>query len=389
MAGGKIADYFAQIGIKVDEKSIKRLDKSFADLERGLHNLEVSAKKSGKVLSEKIPFAQKDIAKSTKAANKEMIQQEAEFKRLGKAAVRYMEMKKRAVSKDKYLARIREQGASVGAAYRTKSGFGRLSQVEAQAKSVTIAKEARMALERSEAEALAAKTEKARQSGLKKAQDEYARTMAKAAKEQERAANRAANQARIQENTEKRIQAIAQRTAAIREAGARRAAAMIEAAEIRAKAIAQRGGRGPGRPSGGSFGGASMGGAMGAASQNIAGILPGFGAAYAAVNFNQIGQELTSLQNSLLAVSASEEEAAERMQFLKSVGGEMGVAIRDIGPEFVKLAASINGTKIAGQEQGIFKSFMQYGTVMGLDPEAMKGSFRAVSQMINKQQVYA
>lgn len=389
MAGGKIADFFAQIGIKVDEKSLKRLDKSFADLERGLHNLEASAKKSGKALSDKVPFAQKNIAKSTKAANKELIQQEAEFKRLGKAAVRYMELKKRAVSRDKYLTRIREQGASLGGAYRLKSGFGRLSQVEAQARTVAAAKEMRLSLERAQADSMFAKAEKVRQTNLKKVQEEYARTMSKAAKDQEKAASKAANQARIQENSEKRIQAIVQRTAAIREAGAARAAAIIKSAEMKAQAMAARTAHKVGRPAAGVSMGAGLGGAVGAASQNIAGILPGFGAAYAAVNFNQIGQELTALQNSLLAVSESEEQAAQRMQFLKQVGGEMGVAIRDIGPEFVKLAASITDTKIAGQEEGIFKSFMQYGTVMGLDPEAMKGSFRAVSQMINKQQVYA
>jgi tape measure domain-containing protein len=42
-----------------------------------------------------------------------------------------------------------------------------------------------------------------------------------------------------------------------------------------------------------------------------------------------------------------------------------------------------------GQVETIFKSLSEYGRVMGLDSEAMRGSFTAVEQMMNKQQIYA
>src|SRR5690606_25749681 len=178
------------------------------------------------------------------------------------------------------------------------------------------------------------------------------KSRAAAMREDMRRSRAAQNLARIQQNVARREAVMAQRTAAIREAGAKRAAAIITAAELKAQAIASRmGGGGAGRPGGrGMFGSASMGGAFGAASSSMSGLLPGFGAAYAAVNFNKIGQELKSVENALLAVSGSEQAAAENMAFLNSVGAEMGKTVRGLGPEFVKLAASIQGTALGGQE---------------------------------------
>jgi phage tail tape-measure protein len=37
--------------------------------------------------------------------------------------------------------------------------------------------------------------------------------------------------------------------------------------------------------------------------------------------------------------------------------------------------------------RGIFQGVSEYGRVMGLDSESMKGSMRAIEQMLNKGQV--
>ena len=355
MARQKIADYFAQIGIKVDQKSIDRLGKSLDNIERGLHNMEAGARKSFSVLKP-LTKAEHGLNKAIAEGNKSLNKRSGIVKRL----------------KNQSFGGSRLKGKSYV--------WGDTSHLDNSVKRVT--NSARKAQQSMYDSLFGAK-----QSPYEGMDKSHAAAM----REDMRRTRAAQNLARIQENVARREAIMAQRTAAIREAGAKRAAAIITAAELKAQAIASRmGGGGAGRPSGrGMFGGATVGGAVGAASSGMAGLLPGFGAAYAAVNFNKIGQELQAIENALLAVSGSEKAAAENMAFLNSVGAEMGKTVRGLGPEFVKLAASIQGTALGGQEQTIFKSFMKYGTVMGLDEEAMKGSFRAVSQMVSKQQVYA
>ena len=384
MASQKIADFFAQIGIKVDQKSLDRLGKSLDNIERGLHNMEAGAKKSAKQASALVN-QNKSLNKAISDGNK-VLNKRASVVRKVQAA----NSKANRASTEAMYAKLfggspttpkRWAGANSKNSRAWQRNFkesvGRLT-----AGSSSMTSKARSA-QQSMYDSLFGAT-KSNYSGLDSSH-------AAAMREDMRRTRSAQNIARIQENIAKREAQMAQRTAAIREAGAKRAAAIITAAEIRARAMSSRmGGGGAGRPSGrGMFGGASVGGAVGAASSNMASLLPGFGAGYAAVNFNRIGQELTSLQNALLAVSGSQEQAANNMAFLNSVGAEMGKTVRGLGPEFVKLSASIQGTALGGQEQDIFRSFMKYGTVMGLDEEAMKGSFRAVSQMVSKQQVYA
>ena len=387
MARQKIADYFAQIGIKVDQKSIDRLGKSLDNIERGLHNMEAGAKKSAKQASDLVN-QNKNLNKAISDGNKVL-------------------NKRAAVTRKIQQANNKVSRASQQAMYDKLFGEGATRQTRKWSGPGAVGKNAK-AWQTNFRESVGRltggssnmtnKARNAQQSmydslfGAKQSPYEgMDKSHAAAMREDMRRSRAAQNLARIQENVARREAIMAQRTSAIREAGAKRAAAIITAAELKAQAIASRmGGGGAGRPSGrGMFGGATVGGAVGAASSSMSGLLPGFGAAYAAVNFNKIGQELKSVENALLAVSGSEQAAAENMAFLNSVGAEMGKTVRGLGPEFVKLAASIQGTALGGQEQTIFKSFMKYGTVMGLDEEAMKGSFRAVSQMVSKQQVYA
>ena len=364
MASQKIADFFAQIGIKVDQKSIDRMGKSFNNIERGLHNMEVAAKKSFNVMKPLVK-AETQLSKAVQQGNKELKEQA------------------RLLKKNASLEKVRGSAKRLSEGGRVQIGRSRfrgdLSYLDKQKVVTNKARNAQ--------QAMYDQLFGAKQSAYSGLDNSHAAAM----REDMRRTRAAQNLARIQENVARREAAMAARTAVIRENGAKRAAAIIAAAELKAQSIASRmGGGGAGRPSGrGILGGATVGGAVGAASSNMASLLPGFGAGYAAVNFNRIGQELISLENALLAVSGSQEKAAANMAFLNSVGAEMGKTVRGLGPEFVKLAASIQGTALDGQEQFVFKSFMKYGTVMGLDEEAMKGSFRAISQMVSKQQVYA
>lgn len=153
------------------------------------------------------------------------------------------------------------------------------------------------------------------------------------------------------------------------------------------------GGSGAPRGSSASEGGvhrmALGGGMVGGAVSNVGGLLGGAAAAYGFSGMNTMNQELQAIDLALGSVTGSSEEAAEKMKMLTEMGREMGKTLRDIGPMYTQILAATRGTAMQDETDNVFRGFMKYGTVMGLDSEAMKGSFRAISQMVSKQQVYA
>lgn len=104
---------------------------------------------------------------------------------------------------------------------------------------------------------------------------------------------------------------------------------------------------------------------------------------------NDVSQRLEMLPVAMEAVTGSAAKAAQQLEFLAKLGHEMGATRLELAPEYTKMLASGMGTKLEGQMPAIFTSMVRYGKVMGLEPEEMKGSFKAVSQMINKQQIMA
>lgn len=117
------------------------------------------------------------------------------------------------------------------------------------------------------------------------------------------------------------------------------------------------------------------------------GALPGLGAAFAVSQMNDINQRVTAATNSLEAVSGSEANFKSNNNYLKNMTKEMGLNYRDVAPQFSSIyqaaapAIGVKGT------QDMFRGIMQYGTVHGLDKEAMKGSMVALSQMFGKDKI--
>ena len=156
--------------------------------------------------------------------------------------------------------------------------------------------------------------------------------------------------------------------------------------------IAPRVAGGAGNAAGGAAGAHRMafgGGMVGGALSNIGGLVGGAATAYGVVGLNQMNQELQAIPIALEAVTGSSEEAAKKLEMLNKMGAEMGKTMRDLAPMYTQILAATRGTAMESETDNVFKGFMKYGTVMGLDSEAMKGSFRAISQMVSKQQVYA
>ena len=133
------------------------------------------------------------------------------------------------------------------------------------------------------------------------------------------------------------------------------------------------------------FGGGLMGAGMGFAR----GALPGLGAAFAIGAVNQINQQLVATNTALEAVSGSAEGYASNLKFLEELTQEQGRNMRDVAPQFNSILASAQGAIGNQGTQDLFRGVMKYGTVMGLDQEAMKGSLRAISQMFSKDKIQA
>lgn len=110
---------------------------------------------------------------------------------------------------------------------------------------------------------------------------------------------------------------------------------------------------------------------------------------YGMAQLNQSTQQLASQNLALNAVAGSPQQAQQYKDYLNNLGNSLGMTTASLTPGFTQYLASAQGTVLENSIQRDFESFTQYGAVMGLDPEAMKGSMKALTQMVSKQQIYA
>lgn len=148
--------------------------------------------------------------------------------------------------------------------------------------------------------------------------------------------------------------------------------------------------------SGGGGGGAArratkegaVGGVMGAGMGFMRGAIPGLGAAFAFSQLNRINQQMQGQANAMTAVMGSEEAGAVQSKWVKDLSNKVGMDYRQVAPSYNKMLASgQTGGMSTESVQNIFTGVSEYGRVMGLDSESMKGSMKAIEQMMNKGQV--
>jgi tape measure domain-containing protein len=106
-------------------------------------------------------------------------------------------------------------------------------------------------------------------------------------------------------------------------------------------------------------------------------------------SLNDTLQKLEMLPVALEAVTGSAEKAAEQLDFITKLGHQIGATRLELAPEYTKMLSSAIGTSLESEMPRIFTALTQYGKIMGLDKNEMHGSFKAVGQMINKQQIMA
>lgn len=118
------------------------------------------------------------------------------------------------------------------------------------------------------------------------------------------------------------------------------------------------------------------------------GALGGLGAFAGLSHLNQINQQQQGQKMALMSVTGSAAAGAETKKRFDAMADDIGFNARKMLPSFTKMLASgkTSGFSQAQTEQ-VFKSMTEYGRVMGLGSEDMKGSLRAVEQMMNKTQI--
>jgi tape measure domain-containing protein len=141
---------------------------------------------------------------------------------------------------------------------------------------------------------------------------------------------------------------------------------------------------GSGGHAGAAFGGGLVGGGMGF----MRGLVPGLGAAYAVSKLNEINQQMKGQDLALTAVTGSHENGQAAKKRLRAMADDIGFNARELTPAFTKMIASGEASGFGqAKSEKVFKAMAEYGRVMGLSSEDMKGSMRAVEQMMNKGQI--
>lgn len=163
--------------------------------------------------------------------------------------------------------------------------------------------------------------------------------------------------------------------------------AAISAHEFDVRVRVRRGAGGDvGGPRGHS--GAIGGGIMGAGMGFMRGAIPGLGAAFAFAQLNKINQQMVAQQNAMTATMGGEAEGAVQSKWVKDLSNKIGMDYRSVAPAYTKMLASGQTSGMSTESvQNIFQGVSEYGRVMGLDNESMKGSMKAIEQMMNKGQV--
>lgn len=168
--------------------------------------------------------------------------------------------------------------------------------------------------------------------------------------------------------------------------------AAISAAEfdvrVRVRRGAGGGGNGGPSPRADRISGAAAGGIAGAGMGFLRGAIPGLGAAFAFAQLNKINQQMQAQSLAMTAVMGSQEAGNQQSQWVKNLANNVGMDYRQVAPSYNKMLASGQTSGMSTKSvQNIFQGVSEYGRVMGLDSDTMKGSMRAIEQMMNKGQV--
>lgn len=101
------------------------------------------------------------------------------------------------------------------------------------------------------------------------------------------------------------------------------------------------------------------------------------------VRTDKLNKQLTLIQGGAI-------QAGESLRFVADTASQLGIDLISASDGYVRLAASANGTSLAGEQiNRIFRSVAQASAALGLSVEETKGTLQAISQMMSKGNVQA
>ena len=131
------------------------------------------------------------------------------------------------------------------------------------------------------------------------------------------------------------------------------------------------------------------GGTAGALARYGVGSVPFIGGAYGLMTLNRGSQELQANAMALSASAGNEADTRQYAEFLNNLGDRLGKKTSVMTPFFAQMLAGSKGTALEPHLMSGFESLMEYSSVMMLDEQKIKGTIRAFTQMIGKQQIMA
>lgn len=101
------------------------------------------------------------------------------------------------------------------------------------------------------------------------------------------------------------------------------------------------------------------------------------------------GQNLGLMVATESVQGAGGKDAAHYQNYLSGLGKELGLKTQDLTPYFAQMLSGSRGTPLEEHLEKGFAELMRFSTVMGIDDQSTKLTIKAFSQMIGKQQIMA
>lgn len=109
-----------------------------------------------------------------------------------------------------------------------------------------------------------------------------------------------------------------------------------------------------------------------------------------AVGSIQTAKVFDRIDQSLISLTGSQEQAAAHFDFISKVAERAGAQVDDLSRMYVRLVAASRGTNLEGEKtRRIFENITVAGQKLGLTNEELAGTLRAVEQIMSKGQVQA
>ena len=122
----------------------------------------------------------------------------------------------------------------------------------------------------------------------------------------------------------------------------------------------------------------------------MSGFIPGIGGGFAAMQSVQSYQQSVGMEQALTSASGDPKKAGDDMKYLVNQSRRLGLYIGNVGRAFANMTAAARGTSLAGEGvRHVFEGIASQARVLNLSAADTDGIFRAITQIMNKQQVMA